>query len=467
MPLLFGKYELRPFCCLNRGLAYLLSSLAILYYLLPSTLFVWISLTLISVHILPQLRPYIVAISSMGFWYFSDLTVGVFSSPSLIDTYPINRLLIPTILIFLLFCYGFIFFKINQHYRLLYLLTSYILIYPILLDHSQTNILLVYISIFFKSYLFWIAVIHRKTVSGFKGLIFTISTALPFFAVNVSSPIIDDRPDCSPESQIHRDQLTPIQKTGFNLLFFSLLALCFITAIDYSIFGVNSSKINLSDYLPSLQLHGFKNGLSEASRQNTEWWMRWTSFIFIFINYYLKVGYNFGVAVSIARLAGYPMPAMFNSPWKAKSFAEFYGRMIHYYSFFLMTVLYPTFRNLFSFIKNAYIKTYLNLWLSVFCGGFVFHFTNELFVLTDSQSLYETMVSFAQGAWVYFAIIATLTCLSLYLRRFNFRIQLVYFKPIIYLITGSLIFSIYHIRGSLNVSWNDYFEYMTGLIPGL
>lgn len=467
MPLLSSNIVRSLPIYINNGLAYLTLSCGILYFSLPHSAFWPVSITLFLIHFKPQLRPYVVALSSLSFWYLSDLSFGIFTSPTLINTYPMNRILTPSILIFFLICYGYIFFKISQSYRLLYLGGSYVLIYPILLDYTQTSILVLYISIFFKSYLYWLAVLHRKAILGFRELLLTIFTSFPFFAINVSSPIVDESSDCSPISSLKKEDLPTLQLKGFSILLYALLTLIIINTINFVIFGENPSFINLSDYLPSLDLRGFKGGLSVAQAHNPDWWMRWIVFIFIFINYYLKIAYSFGIAVGIARLAGYPMPPMFNSPWKARSFAEFYGRLIHYYGYFLMTVFYPTFKNLFSPIKNAYVKTYLSLWLSIFSGGFIFHFTNELFVLSDSNSLYETLASFTQGAWIYFSIIASFSCLSLYLRRFTFRIQLGQFKPIIYLIGGSLIFSIYHLRGGLGLSWTDYFSYMLGLIPRL
>jgi hypothetical protein len=85
------------------------------------------------------------------------------------------------------------------------------------------------------------------------------------------------------------------------------------------------------------------------------------------------------VVVSIARLCGFHLPDYINEPWKSKSFADFFSRLMYYYNVIIINnFFYPVldFSRRFKMEKKLRIFLCLN-WALIF-GGFFSRFLKDI-----------------------------------------------------------------------------------------
>lgn len=82
--------------------------------------------------------------------------------------------------------------------------------------------------------------------------------------------------------------------------------------------------------------------------------------------------------VAIAHLCGYRLTDYSDEPWKATSFANFFGRLMYYYNYIILTYFYfPALQLTKRWNLSREARIVLCLPFSIFVGGFLYHFMRD------------------------------------------------------------------------------------------
>ncbi|MCL4143782.1 UNVERIFIED_CONTAM: hypothetical protein GTU68_049562, partial [Idotea baltica] len=180
----------------------------------------------------------------------------------------------------------------------------------------------------------------------------------------------------------------------------------FLEGVQYFVIGL-FRKLFIADYFAT-QADLFFNGSYE---------FQFIGAWFGVISYAFQIYFDFSayseMAIGLGKMFGFDFPVNFNSPYKARSFSDFWLRWHITLSRFLRDYLYiPLGGN-----KNGEVRTYVNLALTMLIGG-LWHGASWLFVIWGGlHGIYlaiERMISRdrLKRLWAYRLVVFLLVCLA-------------------------------------------------------
>ena len=137
-------------------------------------------------------------------------------------------------------------------------------------------------------------------------------------------------------------------------------------------------KYQLPDTNPShLEIFARENYLVSMRFSPEDHWLLlfWSGFNFLFETNY---GYG-GICIGIARSMGFTLHSVTDHPWRARTFAEFCGRFLYYYSYILNNYFYLPMRRLLNKWRApmAFAKPFA-MFFAIYVGGVYYHFLRDV-----------------------------------------------------------------------------------------
>ena len=179
--------------------------------------------------------------------------------------------------------------------------------------------------------------------------------------------------------------------------------------------------------------------------QQFEFSARW---IFVFastLSFYLNAFYVIpDFLIGISNMYGLTFLPMTNAPWKARSFADFWGRTTYYINFIVLNYFYFPIKY---YLNGKYFSEKLKpliFFFAVFIGISYLHLIKDVFLIAQYGSLKSFFNSYFLNRWIYFLGISFFLTLSIgYTKLIEFKINKFVIIPLIFIIYSLLSSSIY------------------------
>lgn len=189
------------------------------------------------------------------------------------------------------------------------------------------------------------------------------------------------------------------QLKALKLLFWTRILALISTAIDYL----------LVDWLH--WPHFTWSGIAAYNLLHLPWYQvlltRLAQTVLLIVN----LSVTTGVGISVFRLAGIYLPRAVCRPYLARSFNDYFRRVLFYYSEIILHLFfYPIYEMIYPYRKSRQQRLQLALFLALFIGGWIFHVvvTWQTFMFFGWQTAWTTCLS-----WLpYFALVGFACCLS-------------------------------------------------------
>lgn len=223
--------------------------------------------------------------------------------------------------------------------------------------------------------------------------------------------------------EIHRVQNIPItqfdkKKEAVNrlkaikLLFWVRLLQVVSEVLGYTSYGVRSrglpSWVQTKTFsLPNYSIIGF----ATYNSYRIPWYQSWGVVLLNGIFFIFIVTVGGGKVVAFFRLMGIYLPRAVYRPLQAKTFNEYFRRLLFYYSEVVInSFFYPVWSWLRAFKEHRTLRICLSIVISVFFGGMLFHiiwFSKEM-VFYSADVTMKYLFS-----WIpYFGLISIMSCIS-------------------------------------------------------
>jgi hypothetical protein len=463
-----------------KGSLALFVSLLLLFPISPAWIFPTVCAALFLTHLLPTKKLYIFFGANFVSWFSLPFVWGTIQNLSLFSAYKTNLawFLFSLFCLLLLWIWAILLIQLRRPYLaasiaiLTYFLPLLAQLVFIEKDSVLSQVLSVYLIVLRPFYLFAAFALIAYSLS-FRERLCILFSAFPFWSGVSAIVFVPVGAWLSGADWMRggdRNKISAGQISGLKLLLLSYLALFIHYFIRVVIFGENLEQeafswLGVFSQLPSLNLGSMEQGFAQAAIVQQHAWERWVALISFFLQGYLRIAFNLGFAVAIARLAGFELPANFNYPWRARSFVNFFGRLLFYYNQVLMQIFYPLVKSLLFPIKNKRFKIGAALFLSISFGGFLFHLGSDS-ALPDLFQSSEDFFSYARS-FLYFSLVALLITFSTLNRKKAASMGPIVhsLKIALYLVTWSLVLSFSAATRHSDSSWSDMGSYLLGLIP--
>lgn len=290
---------------------------------------------------------------------------------------------------------------------------------------------------------------------------------LPFWSVATVTPVTFGSDRKRFEEVLQNPFDVDHLRAASRLAIYMLLTLGGLVLVHFLVLGspefthFNSKFQN--PFTDHLNIPTLDRGFSSAAADSDSVVSRWAAVVLTFVLAYAHLTIFMNSIVICARLAGIPMPSNFNQPWKAKSFGEFYGRILYYYGRILTQIFQPVFKYTTQSIRNRLLRARLALFLALFVGGFYLHFIRD-FKKVFRESFLETFLYYLPTAFYFGTIAFVIVATSGFLKFARWRIPQS-IRVIAQLIVWSLVYSIYMATFHVRTDIETYSNYMRGLIP--
>lgn len=290
-----------------------------------------------------------------------------------------------------------------------------------------------------------------------------VALAVPFwnfllYQIPVPRGVLDlKKHEAKNDQDLYESQLS-----GIKLLF--LAAFCtLLSEILVQIFFGHHSYVDF--HLPSIPLLDIRSGLVKFNQSNAGHLVKLVSVFLRVFTFILVLFPTYGVAVAIARLCGFKIFQFTYKPHKAKTFAQFAGRIIYYYNQILVTFFLAPISEKLRFVKNRKLRIFLSVFLAVSVGGVIFHF------LRDLRDIYGQHISGGLAQFIpgipYFILFGLVAATSTIIEEKHKKIKEsklqklirvgIYF--VIYTFLCTLVFSMRQEK----VSWDEYLKLLSGI----
>lgn len=111
-----------------------------------------------------------------------------------------------------------------------------------------------------------------------------------------------------------------------------------------------------------------------------------------------------GMGVAIARMMGFHLPKAVDRPYRSVGFTDFFGRILYYYNQVLLKGIFPFFRHSVPHAVPQRYRLSLVIFLTVWLGGFFFHFLRDLPRVMGARSVLEFLLSYLSVMPYYFLL---------------------------------------------------------------
>lgn len=250
-----------------------------------------------------------------------------------------------------------------------------------------------------------------------------------------------------------------LESAGLRLLIVTGLVYLISRFLDYWAFGIGPSPLTWTHFTASLNYDGLFDSFMARRGWETNTPAIFVGFIALTVRLFLIFAITGGLSVSVARMCGFDLPAAVDRPYLATSLSNFYFRMMRYYGEVLMRVFYPLMKRLTPSIKNLKMRFAFRLFLTIFLGGFTYHFLHYLTLFYGMMTPYLILAQYTNSLPYFLSVAIAVACSTLLPSKNKLRHPLWQASAVamyFFIITTlySLDFMIVHDRKT----WSDFFK---------